>query len=259
MAYNWINASLEARRLLYRASKQIVDRHYGGHWSRFYEAVFGHSGVLGSGYDDNFRSGRISRIKANAIHRWISIHHTQAVIVLDNAVTVLPDPKPYREDAWEVFIDTHGKHGALEIVTIDDLAIVGFAREKIGDAYRIKLGEAFFFRLTSKRSGAALAFQQAKGAWHRLPLRHAGLATEIERGTQIVPRDGDAPLPLSEDSDTGLVRFVMIVAAKEMIDRIAQTLSIGLAIAPDQLRDVIDALTQGDVSFAVHCVDAVII
>ncbi len=258
MAYDWINASPDARRLLYKATKQIVDRHYAGHWSRFYEAVFGRGGVPCSGYEDNFRSGRISRIKANMIHRWISIHHTQAAIALDSAVTALPDAVTV-EDAWQSFIDAHCRYGALEIVTIDELSIVGFAREKIGDAYRIKLGEAVCFRLTSELSGAALAFQQAKGAWHRLPLRHAGLATEIERGTQIVPRDGDAPLPLSEDSDTGLVRFVMIVAAKEMIDRIAQTLSIGLAIAPDQLRDVIDALTQGDVSFAVHCVDAMII
>jgi hypothetical protein len=93
MSYDWINASPDARRLLYRASKQIVDRHYGGHWSRFYEAVFDRSGVPGTGYEDNFRAGRISRIKANMIHRWISIHHTQAAIALDTAVTALPDPQ----------------------------------------------------------------------------------------------------------------------------------------------------------------------
>jgi hypothetical protein len=91
MAYDWINASPEARRLLYRTSKQIVDRHYAGHWSRFYEAVFDRGGVPGSGYEDNFRAGRIGRIKANMIHRWISIHHTQAAIALDTAVTALPD------------------------------------------------------------------------------------------------------------------------------------------------------------------------
>ena len=257
MAYDWINASPDARRLLYRASKQIVDRHYGGHWSRFYEAVFDRGGVPGTGYEDNFRAGRVSRIKANAIHRWISIHHTQAAIALDGTVTALPDAALV-EDSWQLFIDTHGQYSALEIVTMDDLAIVGFAREKIGDAYRIKLGEAFCFRLTTEHSGAALAFQQAKGAWHVLPLQHDGLATEIERGTQIMPRDGDMPMPLSEDSDTGLYRFVMIIAAADVIAGAAQTLSIGLAIASDQLSDVIDALTQGDISFAVHCCDAMI-
>jgi hypothetical protein len=258
MAYDWINASPEARRLLYRVSKQIVDRHYGGHWSRFYEAVFDRGGIPGTGYEDNFRAGRVSRIKANAIHRWISIHHTQAAIALDTAVTALPDTVTV-EDSWQPFIDAHGQYSALEIVTMDDLAIVGFANDKTNTAYRIKLGQAFFFRLTSKRSGAALAFQQAKGAWHILPLRHDGLATEIERGTQIVPRGGDAPLPLSEDSDTGLVRFVMIVAAKEMIDRIAHALSVGLAIAPDQLRGVIDVVMHEHASFVVHRADAMII
>lgn len=258
MAYDWINASPEARRLLYRTSKQIVDRHYAGHWSRFYEAVFDRGGVPGSGYEDNFRSGRISRIKANAIHRWVGIHHTQAAIALDSAVTALPDAVRV-EDAWQSFIDAHGQYGALEIVTIDELSIVGFAREKIGDAYRIKLGEAFCFRLTSELSGAVLAFQQTKGVWYALPLRQGGSVVEIERGTQIVPRDGDAPLPLSEDNDTGLVRFVMIVAANEMIDMVAKSLSVGHAIAPDQLSDVIDALMQGDAAFAVHRVDAMIV
>jgi hypothetical protein len=257
MAYDWISASFEARRLLYRATKQIVDRHYAGHWSRFYEAVFDHGSVPGTGYEDNFRSGRISRIKANAIHRWISIHHTQAAIALDTAVIALPDAVTV-EDSWQSFIDAHGQYGALEVVTMDDLGIVGFASDKTDNAYRIKLGEAFCFRFTSDHSGAALAFQQAKGVWYLLPLRHDGLVTEIERGTQILPRDGDTPLPLSEDSDTGLVRFVMIVATLEAIALAVQKLSIGLAIAPDQSRDVIDALTQGDVSFTVHCVDAMI-
>jgi hypothetical protein len=257
MAYDWINASPEARRLLYRTSKQIVDRHYAGHWSRFYEAVFDRGGVPGTGYEDNFRAGRVSRIKANAIHRWISIHHTQAAIALDSAVTALPDAVTI-EDSWQSFVDAHGQYGALEIVTIDELSIVGFACEKIGDAYRIKLGEAFCFRLTSEHSGAALAFQQAKGVWYALPLRQAALEVEVARGTQIVPRDGDMPMPLSEDSDTGLYRFVMIIGAAHVIARAAQTLSIGLAIASDQLSDVIDALTQGDISFAVHCCDAMI-
>jgi hypothetical protein len=160
MAYDWINASPNARRLLYRASKQIVDRHYAGHWSRFYEAVFDRGGVPGTGYEDNFRAGRISRIKANAIHRWISIHHTQAAIALDSAVTALPDAVTV-EDSWQSFIDAHGQYSALEIVTMNDLGIVGFARDKTNAAYRIKLGQAFCFRLTSKRSGAALAFHIA--------------------------------------------------------------------------------------------------
>lgn len=92
-----------------------------------------------------------------------------------------------------------------------------------------------------------------------MPLSQDGLAVEIESGTQIVPHDGDTPLPLSEDNDTGLVRFVMIVATKDMIDRIAQTLSIGLAIAPDQLRDVIDVVMHEHASFVVHRADAMII
>jgi hypothetical protein len=142
---------------------------------------------------------------------------------------------------------------------MDDLGIVGFARDKTNAAYRIKLGQAFFFRLTSELSGAALAFQQAKGVWYALPLRQDGLAVEIERGTQIVPRDGDTPLPLSEDSDTGLVRFVMIVAANEMIDMMAKSLAVGHATASDQLSDVIDALTQGDSDFAVHRADTMIV
>jgi hypothetical protein len=251
MAYDWINASPEARRLLYRASKQIVDRHYAGNWSRFYEAVFGRGGVPGSGYEDNFRSGRISRIKANMIHRWISIHHTQAAIALDSAVTALPDAAKVK-DAWQSFIDAYGQYGALEIVKLDDLAIVGFARGRKKRMATIRRGEAFCLRLTSDMAGRCIGLQRSGALWFPLPLSHDNSMVSITAGVQILPRDasGDV-MPLSEEADAGRYEFVLVIASDQCLASITALTISEEAISPESLEALAEALDSAPL-FAVH-------
>jgi hypothetical protein len=251
MAYDWINASPEARRLLYRTSKQIVDRHYAGHWSRFYEAVFDRGGVPGSGYEDNFRAGRISRIKANAIHRWISIHHTQAAIALDSAVTALPDAVSV-EDAWQSFIDTHGHYGALEIVKLDDPAIVGFARGRKKRMATIRRGEAFCFRLTSDMAGRCIGLQRSGALWFSLPLSHDNSIVSIMEGVQILPRDESGEvMPLSEEADAGRYEFVLLIASDQCLASMTALAISEEAISRDSLARLA-ATIEGAPPFAVH-------
>lgn len=251
MAYDWINASPEARRLLYRTSKQIVDRHYAGHWSRFYEAVFDRGGVPGSGYEDNFRAGRVSRIKANAIHRWISIHHTQAAIALDSAVTALPGAVKV-EDAWQSFIDTHGHYGALEIVRLNELAIVGFARGKRKAIATIRRGEAFCLRLTSDMAGRCIGLQRSGAMWFSLPLSHDNSLVSVTAGVQILPRDasGDT-MPLSEESDAGRYEFVLLIASDQCLAAMTALTISEEAISPECLAVLAETLENAP-PFAVH-------
>ena len=251
MAYDWINASFEARRLLYRATKQIVDRHYAGNWSRFYEAVFGRGGVPGSGYEDNFRSGRISRIKANMIHRWISIHHTQAAIALDSAVTALPDAVRV-EDAWQSFIDAHAQHGALEIVKLDDLAIVGFARGRKKRIVTIRRGEAFCLRLTSDMAGQCIGLQRSGALWFPLPLSHDNNVVSITAGVQILPRDASGEvIPLSEEADAGRNEFVLVIASDQCLASMASLAISDEAISPESLEASAETL-ESAAPFFVH-------
>jgi hypothetical protein len=251
MAYDWINASPEARRLLYRATKQIVDRHYAGHWSRFYEAVFDRGGVPGSGYEDNFRAGRVSRIKANVIHRWISIHHTQAAIALDSAVTALPDAVRV-ENAWQSFIETHGHYGALEIVRLDELAIVGFARGKRQRIATIRRGEAFCLRLTSEMAGRCIGLQRSGALWFPLPLSHDYNVVSITAGVQILPRDesGDV-MPLSEEADAGRYEFILLIASDQCLASMTALAINEEAISPECLAGWAATLENAP-PFAVH-------
>jgi hypothetical protein len=251
MAYDWINASPEARRLLYRATKQIVDRHYAGHWSRFYEAVFDRGGVPGSGYEDNFRAGRVSRIKANVIHRWISIHHTQAAIALDSAVTALPDAVRV-EDAWQSFIETHGHYGALEIVRLDELAIVGFARGRKKRIATIRRGEAFCLRITSDMAGRCIGLQRSGALWFPLPLSHDNDVVSITAGVQILPCDesGDV-MPLSEEADAGRYEFVVLIASDQCLASVSALAISEEAISPECLAALAETLENAP-PFAVH-------
>lgn len=251
MAYDWITASPEARRLLYRCSKQIVDRHYAGHWSKFYEAVFDHDGEPGMGYEDNFRSGRISRIKANAIHRWISIHHTQAAIALDASVTAAFEAVTAK-NLWESFIDTHGQYDALEIIKLDDLAIVGFASGKRKSIATIRRGEAFSLRLTSDMAGRCIGLQRTGAFWFPLPLSHDNSIVLVTAGVQILPRDdsGDV-MPLSEEADTGRFEFVLLIASDQCLPSLP-LLTIGEdAISLDRL-EALAATFENTPPFAVH-------
>jgi hypothetical protein len=251
MAYDWINASPEARRFLYRTSKQIVDRHYAGHWSRFYEAVFDRGGVPGTGYEDNFRAGRISRIKANMIHRWISIHHTQAAIALDSAVTALPDAVRV-EDSWQSFIDAHGQYGALEIVRLDDLAIVGFARGKRQRIATIRRGEAFCLRLTSDMAGRCVGLQRSGALWFPLPLSHDNSLVSITAGVQILPRDTSGEvMPLSEDANAGRYEFVLLIASDQYLASMESLALSDEAISLESLEALAEALESAP-PFAVH-------
>ena len=251
MAYDWINASPEARRLLYRVSKQIVDRHYGGHWSRFYEAVFDRGGIPGTGYEDNFRAGRVSRIKANAIHRWISIHHTQAAIALDGAVMALPDAVTVK-DSWQSFIDTHGHYGAMEIVKLDDLAIVGFARSKRQRIATIRRSQAFCLRLTSDMAGRCIGLQRSGALWFPLPLSHDNDIVSITAGVQILPRDecGDV-MPLSEEAEAGRYEFVLLIASDQCLASMPALAISDEAINPDSLARLA-ATFESASPFAVH-------
>ncbi len=123
MGTDWLSATREDRRRLYRHTKRIVDRHYGGDWSRFYADIPAHVTPGGVGDQDNFRAGRISRKRAAAIFDWIATHYPD-VAAMAAAVEV-----PTSSIGWESFLQTHGEEGRLRVVTLDSasLTIVAFA------------------------------------------------------------------------------------------------------------------------------------
>lgn len=150
MGVDWLNASRTDRQTLYRHVKPLVDRRYGGDWSRLYQAAFGQAVAFGQGYEDNFRAGRISRKRAAALFDFIAAHHADEAAEiarsLDASVAALD---------WDQFVDANGVAGRLRIVPLDDptLTIVAFAARTRVE--RIRLGQSFW-RVRWRGAGAAI-------------------------------------------------------------------------------------------------------
>lgn len=236
MTYDWLKASVDARRALYRVCKRVVDGQFVGHWQHFYEAALGSAAIAGTGYEDNFRSGRIGRTKAAALARWLSAHHPDLFHELDYAVCA---DAPRGAPAWDEFLRTHGRDSALEIVRIDGLNLVGFARSQSQRVATMRRGEEFCFRLTSSHRGHCIAMQRAGDVWFPLPLSDQVAVPAIAAGTQFLPRTmGDEIIPLSEESDTGAFEFVILIGP-EVCARSMRALMIeGAPIAPDNLAEI---------------------
>lgn len=224
-----------ARKLLYRSCKRIVDRHYVGQWPRFYEAVFGQTANHGIGYEDNFRSGRIGRAKAAALATWLSIHHTQEAIALDIAVRDLIEQTPLA--SWDDFIDGLAQEDTLTAIAMDNLGIVGFANATRDHVVRMKLGQPFCLHLRAAEQGCAIGFQRSRGQWFPLPLHELDMVAVIRTTDALLPQStiADMPLPLSEDTDTGTVEFVVIVTDDDTARAIASSMTLGARVQSEQL------------------------
>jgi hypothetical protein len=248
MAIDWLSATHEDRRRLYRHVKRVVDRHYGGDWSRFYADIPTHVTPRGHGDQDNFRAGRISRKRAAAIYDWITAHHPyEAAAITDTA-----SPFVATTD-WESFLRTHGEESRLRVVPLDDpsLTIVAFAARRRVE--RLSLGEPFCFALDSAFAGEALALQQVDGKWYSLPLREDSMLAPIISGDQFLPRDidTDRPIPLTEDAHLGNHSFVFLTWGGELG---IPPFEIGQPVAPDRLNHLARSLAQAE-HWAVHRLD----
>lgn len=248
MAIDWLCATHDDRRRLYHHVKRVVDRYYGGDWSRFYADIQAHVAPRGHGDQDNFRAGRISRKRAAAIFDWIAAHYpdTAAAIAASNSASV-----PASD--WDGFLHTHGEAGHLRIVPLDDPspAIVAFAVRRRVE--RVSLGQPFCFALDSALAGTGLALQGVDERWYPLPLAKKMLSAPITSGDQLLPFDtaANAPIPLSEDAHLGVHGFALLVWRGELD---IPPFEIGQPIAPDRLNHLAQSLAQAE-QWAVHRLD----
>lgn len=261
MPYDWLTSSPEARKRLYQSCKRIVDRQYGGNWSRLYDAVFSQKEPFGTGYEDNFRAGRIGRINANAIAQWIASTYPDDSAVLHASFGQENQIGATGDILSSLFAEKGGTH-TLAIVTIEngDLAIVGLAQRRNDQTYRLRLGQMFCLDLTVAQAGTALAFQLYEGRWYPLPLTDRTLTASVETGTHVFPRsiaDG-APLPLSEEKETGRFKFAVLITQAPVTERLALMLEEGVEIAPATQAAIVEAVMTADLPFEVFTADALI-
>lgn len=245
---NWLEASADDRKQLFRTTKLIVDTRFQGDWRKFYLAVFGTDICAGIGYEDNFRAGKIGRKRAHTIAVWLNqnVGHRS-----DEG-----DVWSFADDArallgWEEFLRKHERHDGLSVVRSAelDLSVVGLALSDLRQAsVKLKLGEHFFLRLVCDKPGSALGFQETRGAWYPLPLSDAGGTLDLSAGNHILPRtDEGALLPLSEDADPGRCRFIIVVGSVDDLPPSLTKPEIGLPLSSSYLLLLTDALAKIEV------------
>lgn len=259
MSNDWLSSTPDARRQLYRCCKRIVDREYGGRWSPFYGEVFGAAVTFGSGYEDNFRAGRISRVKANMIAQWLARSHPAEAGVLDAAIGTGSERLQTDYHLSRLFAASRAT-GMLAIVAVEqtDLTIVGIAQRRNDQTYRLRLGQMFCLDFTIAHAGTALAFQLYKSRWYPLPLTDRSLTAPVETGTHIFPRsmaDG-SPLPLSEEAQAGRFQFAVLITEAPIAERLAAILEEGLEIAPAIQATIVEAVTTADLPVQIFTADA---
>lgn len=235
VGFDWLSASHDARRLLYRHIKRLIDTS-ALTWSRVFRDALGEAGGPGVGYEDNFRAGRISRQKAARLYSWLQSAHSEIAEDLDRD---LADLGQSLGAVWERFIASHGRFEDVEVVPLNDArpGLVAFARDEPLASRRIRLGEPFCFRIRDGSAGAVLALQSVDRGWHALPLSADSLSMQVGRGLCWTPgADGGAtPEALAEESDAGRHRFLFIVASPGLIRDLELAMPADRQLRPEEL------------------------
>lgn len=253
MSFDWFTSTEEARRALYEVTKRAVASRFLGDWNAFLRDVLGENARVGAGYIDNFRAGRISRVRAGAIARWLKEHEPALAVELSNQIRTQSENSA---SLWERLIRERAVAGNLTIVKIDDLRIVSFAGAPTNTITTLRRGEAFCFKLCATNRGLALGLQKAGSLWFPLPLSDKKITIPIEVGDQFLPRSasGDV-LPLSEEDDTGLIEFVLVISSTPWLAELEQSLPSNGPIDEERLTMLVSADSHAEL----HCASAMVI
>lgn len=217
MAIDWLAASVEQRKALYRAVRRLMAEEAIG-WNGIYEAL-GRSVPTGGGYEDNFRAGRIARQTANQIYRWMARAFPGHAVRLDRDL----DAGEPQGERWRSFLQEHGRFERIAAVLLPEPAIgvVAFAKPEPLARPVIPLGAPFCFQIESDHSGAVIAFQHVHEQWFALPLRPDGLSESLAQRRQYLPRQANGePLALSEDAQAGRHGFLFLIGDAALIGAI---------------------------------------
>ena len=243
MPIDWLGATIEHRKALYRAVRRAMDNDYLNWTQVFALALNGER--LGTGYEDTFRAGRIGRKRAKRLYEWLARDHPIQAMRLDDELGV-SDAEDREGTVWQDLLAAHGRYEGVSAVLLPDasIGIVTLADPEPLARPVISLGASFCFQLYTDLEGGALAFQQVERQWYPLPLSDKGLAEIVTAGRQYVPRlpDSDRPAPLSEEQHGGRHAFAFLVVTAAMIGALTQKLIAGRIIPPTTLDEIARAI-----------------
>ncbi|SFA88989.1 hypothetical protein SAMN05421688_1509 [Poseidonocella pacifica] len=195
---------------LYTVAREIASI-TGQHIEAIILAAIGPKVVLGTGYADNFRAGKISATRAQLIHKWIIDHHFERAHAKDKELFALSPLV-----AFERFIDHRKQPGGLQIVKVRvEFGIGKRVRDAPQNVTRLRMGQAYCLELTSDRPGFAIGFERYGKVWHPLALGESEehFRIPVGEGVSLLPRDAKGkPAPLYEVDDSGEHRFVIVTS-----------------------------------------------
>ncbi|WP_208348947.1 hypothetical protein [Pseudaestuariivita rosea] len=256
MEFDWSGAREEDRKRLYRCCKVIVDLKHVT-WDALYAQSFGTPFARSTDFDSNFSRGKIARSKAALIHHWI----TETYPEIGKAIA--PSLFTTNSDTgWEQLIDNESTYGHLHIRPFSARkGIVQSAlKHPVSDTV-LKLGQPFCFDLTTQSAGHILAFQSIKDDWYSMPLDMQTGQLSVHRpiGQHLLPWDDteNAPHPIAEYSHAGLHRFVFVLGAEDVIQKLEIDLYSGIAIRPNKLQSIAKMLRSQNEGRVFHRLNVV--
>ena len=206
---------LEPTKALYRAFVTVAE-HNGINADLMLDKALGEAQERGIDYASNFRAGKISKVRARAIHLWLAQNHFEMV------QAIAPELFPYRPvSAFQEFIDDDAVVGKLRVVRASaTMGLVERSDEKRKHVQTLRLSEEFCFEIETEIAGIALAFQCYQDVWHPLPLGAdmKRLKADITAGVMVLPKTaGGKPIALQENNDAGNHQFAIIVSENRSV------------------------------------------
>lgn len=223
---DWVSMSgaerLEPTKALYRAFITVAE-HNGINADLMLDRALGEAQERGIDYASNFRAGKISKVRAKAIHLWLAQNY------FEMAKATAPDLFPYRPvSAFQHFIDKEAIVGKLRVIKISKtLGLIERSDEKRKHVQTLRLSEKFCFEIDTEITGVALAFQCYQDVWHPLPIGadKKRLKADITAGTVFLPKAVDGKsIPLEENNDAGNHQFTIIVSENRNLPQSADEL-----------------------------------
>jgi len=218
MSVDWLKASVDQRKALYRVARAVAETTETDILGVIKEAE-GADNQRGLGYATNFNHGTISRKLAKVIADWVQENHR------DLAHETEPEIFPVAlSTMWGEYLEANGITGQLTIRTKSrSRDLVEFEKDAAPGHHVLALGEPFTLELEQSRPGYCMGYQIYRHKWHPFPLNKATGYVETA-GTRItMPQQKDgSPAHMIERQHDDKHRFAIVVADHPHVDFISK-------------------------------------
>src|SRR6056297_2132056 len=179
MTIDWLRASIEQRKILYRQMKRAADEKN----IDIEKLAFRITGERSRGeYIKTLRSGKYSKKSALQFYNWLAANEPNLQQAL--AEDLMSDPLGLPGSQWSQLLDKRATSYGFEIVP-RGFEIVGFSRGQ--PTQQIRVNEDFCLKLSNPRAGFAVALQFYDGSWYPLPIHPENMMLPIPAATLLLP------------------------------------------------------------------------